>query len=71
MNTVLVITNPPNKPIITGESSEKTVTEYEYAFVSADPEEDEISYCIDRGDNTSTGWTTTLPSGEYYNSSHT
>ena len=56
--------NPPNKPTITGNSSGKPGTEYEYTFVSTDPEEDEISYYIDWGDNTSTGWTRTLPSGE-------
>ena len=61
---------PPNKPTITGESSIKSNTEYTYTFISTDSEEDEISYYIDWGDNTSTGWTRTLPSGEYYNSSH-
>jgi len=63
--------NIPSLPTITGQVIGKPNTEYEYTFVSTDPDEDEISYFIDWGDNTSTGWTRTLPSGEYYNSSHT
>jgi hypothetical protein len=63
--------HPPDKPTITGDSSGKPGTEYKYTFVSTDPEEDQISYYIDWGDNTSTVWTGTLPSGEYYNFSHT
>ena len=62
---------PPDKPTITGRVNGKPNKEYEYIFVSTDPEEDEISYYINWGDNTNTGWTRTLPSGEYYNSSHT
>jgi hypothetical protein len=61
----------PEKPTITGEKNGRVGEEYEYKFVSTDPNEDEISYFIDWGDNTSTGWTRKLPSGEYYNSSHT
>ena len=61
---------PPRKPIITGESNGKAGTEYNYSFVSTDPDVDEISYFIDWGDNTSTGWTSILPSGEVFNSSH-
>jgi len=44
---------PPDKPTIIGESSGKVGTEYKYTFVSTDPEEDNITYCIDWGDNTS------------------
>ena len=43
---------PPETPTIIGESSGKFGTEYNYTFVSIDPEEDNISYCIDWGDNT-------------------
>ena len=66
-----IANEPPEKPTITGESSGKPSTEYNYTFVSTDPEEDEISYYIDWGDNTSTNWTSTLISGEVYNTSHT
>jgi len=64
------LNEPPEEPTITGDSSGKPGTEYEYSFVSTDPEEDEISYFIDWGDNSTTDWASTLPSGEYYNSSH-
>ena len=63
--------NPPNKPTINGNINGVLDKEYRYTFISTDPEEDEISYYIDWGDNTYTGWTRTLLSGEYYNSSHT
>ena len=69
--TLFNTSTPPNPPTITGPPSGKPGIEYEYTFVSTDPEEDKISYYIDWGDNTNTGWTRTLPSGEYYNSSHT
>jgi hypothetical protein len=62
--------NPPNKPTINGEVNGKPNREYEYNFMSTDLDGDEISYYIDWGDNSTTGWTTSLPSGEYYNSSH-
>ena len=61
---------PPTPPTITGQLSGTPDTEYQYTFVSTDQEEDEISYYIDWGDNTYTDWTRTLPSGQYYNSSH-
>jgi hypothetical protein len=62
--------NPPNKPTINGNIKLVIDKEYHYTFISSDPEEDEISYFIDWGDNTYTGWTRTLLPGEYYNSSH-
>ncbi|MCJ7571540.1 MAG: PKD domain-containing protein [Candidatus Thermoplasmatota archaeon] len=44
--------NSPNTPNLTGETSGKPGTEYEYTFVSTDPEGDNIEYCLDWGDNT-------------------
>ncbi len=49
---------PP--PSISGPLSGKVGTEYNYTFVQNNPECDDISYFIDWGDNTTTGWT------EYY-----
>ena len=69
-NSQGLFNEPPEKPTITDKAKGKPYREYEYKFVSTDPEENQISYFIDWGDNTSTNWTTTLPSGEYYNSSH-
>ncbi|PNX47738.1 MAG: hypothetical protein BV456_10630 [Thermoplasmata archaeon M8B2D] len=65
-----VTNEPPIKPMIMGQINGKPNTEYEYRFISADFNGDDISYFIEWGDNKSTGWTRTLPSGEYYNSSH-
>ena len=41
---------PPNKPIIEGQTSGKAGEEYEYTFVTTDPEEDDVNYTIDWGD---------------------
>ncbi len=41
---------PPETPTITGEPSGTTGTEYNCTFISTDPEEDNISYCINWGD---------------------
>ena len=65
-----VTNEPPNTPTITGQTNGKAEEEYEYKFVSTDPNDDKVSYYVDWGDNSTTGWTRTLPSGEYYNSSH-
>jgi hypothetical protein len=46
----LLVNTPPEKPTITGESSGKPGVEYEYKFISTDPEGDNIEYCIDWGD---------------------
>lgn len=63
--------NPPDKPIINGESNGKIDTEYQYTLLSTDPDGDKLSYYIEWDDNTNTGWTRLLPIGEYYNTSHT
>jgi hypothetical protein len=61
---------PPNKPTISGPSSGKVNEEYNYSFVSTDVDGDEISYYIEWGEGTNSGWTRTLPSGEPLNASH-
>ncbi len=50
------ITDPPNAPTITGQTSGKTGTEYEYTFNATDPDGDDVRYFIDWGDN-NTEWT--------------
>ena len=65
-----VTNEPPEKPTIIGQSGVTRGKEYKYYFISIDPEEDEIAYYIDWGDNTPAGWTESVPSGECYNSSH-
>ena len=61
---------PPSKPIIEGPPSGKINIEHNYSFVSTDADGDEISYYIEWGDGTNSGWTRTLPSGELLNASH-
>ena len=50
------INNPPNAPTIDGPISGYPNTEYEFTFVSTDPEEDAVMYNIDWGDG-DTEWT--------------
>ncbi|PNX48549.1 MAG: hypothetical protein BV457_03480 [Thermoplasmata archaeon M9B1D] len=61
----------PDKPIITGQVNGKPNIEYEYKFVSADPDEDDIEYCIDWGDNTSEVCIGPYPSGAEASAKHT
>ena len=63
--------HPPEKPTISGSSSGKIGKEYTYVVSSVDPDQSEISYYIDWGDGSFTGWTRTLPSGAALNVSHT
>jgi len=48
-----VINYPPLAPTITGKVNGKPAKEYEYKFMSTDPEGNNINYCIDWGDNSS------------------
>ena len=62
--------HPPFRPTIKGPVNGKNYMEYNYSFVSTDVDDDEISYYIDWGDGTYTGWTRTLPSSQPFNVSH-
>jgi len=62
--------NPPNKPTIKGPISGKPGTEHTYIIITTDPEGDEVSYFIDWGDGTSSGWIRYRPSGIEFNSPH-
>lgn len=61
---------PPIKPIITGPSSGKIRTEYTFHVTSTDPEEDQIRYLFDWGEELSS-WTEPFESGKTINSSYT
>jgi outer membrane protein assembly factor BamB len=61
----------PLKPTISGPSSGKPGVPYIYKFTSIDPEEDHVSYYIEWGDGTTTGWTGYQPSGETCTKIHT
>lgn len=67
---LISINTPPNAPRITGKNNGKAGEEYEYSMVSEDEDDHEISYLIEWGDGTTSGWTRTLPSGEAYNTTH-
>ena len=61
---------PPNKPTITGPSNGKVGINYNYTVSTLDPDEDNIWYYIDWGDNTNTGWIGPFESGEDITQSH-
>jgi len=63
--------NAPDKPVINGPSSGKKKQEYEFTFVSNDPENQTIEYWINWGDETNTGWKGPYNSGEEITLSHT
>jgi len=63
--------NPPNPPIITGPKSGKPNRYYDYTFKAQDPEENQVYYYIDWGDNTTKGWIGPLTSGEEIILDHT
>jgi hypothetical protein len=55
---------PPSTPTITGPNSGKPGTSYTYTFTTGlDPDGDEVSYYIEWGDNSTSGWTGFIPSG--------
>ncbi|MBE3137721.1 MAG: PKD domain-containing protein [Thermoplasmata archaeon] len=55
--------NSPNAPDISGPSQGKAGVNYTYNFTATDPDEDQISYYVDWGDSTSTGWLGPYTSG--------
>jgi outer membrane protein assembly factor BamB len=65
------LVHQPKKPTISGTSSGKIGKEYTYVVSAIDPSGSDLSYYIDWGDGTFTGWTSTIPSGEPLNISHT
>jgi len=61
---------PPNKPIITGQTIGKPGTSYDYDFTATDPNGDDVKYYIDWGDG-DTEWTSFSASGTPVIVSHT
>jgi hypothetical protein len=62
--------NPPNAPAISGTTSGKPGVEYTYTFNSIDPDEDDIVYCIQWGDDSGEICIGPYPSGEDVTASH-
>jgi len=61
---------PPNKPIIAGPSSGKINTEQSYTAIATDPDDNTLSYLVEWGDDTDTGWFGPYPSGSMASTSH-
>jgi hypothetical protein len=57
------LNNPPNKPVISGNTHGKAGNVYEYTFITVDPDGDDIWYFTDWGDGTNTGWMGPFSSG--------
>ncbi len=61
---------PPSAPVISGPASGKAKHMYNYSFNSTDPNNDDVSYFIDWGDNTTSGWIGPYASGTAIIQSH-
>ncbi len=65
------INNPPNAPTIAGTKKIKKDVQYEYTFTTTDPEGQDVSYNIEWGDLTGTGWIGPYASGATASANHT
>jgi len=63
--------HPPDPPIIDGPAEGTAGEEYEYTFLSVDPNGDDVSYFVDWGDDTNSDWIGPYESGEEVTVSHT
>jgi len=54
----------PNPPLIEGNTNGKIGEVYSYTFTSIDPNDDDVYYYIDWGDNTNNGWVGPYSSGD-------
>jgi len=60
----VVTNNPPSAPTISGPESGNKGTEYNYTFLSTDPESDDVYYYVDWGDGNKEEWAGPFSSGE-------
>jgi parallel beta-helix repeat protein len=58
------VNSPPNIPMISGPPSGTVGVEYEYTFITTDPDEDNVWYYVDWGDTSNRKWDGPYPSGE-------
>jgi glutaredoxin len=65
------INNPPTKPTITGPPQGKPGKPYTYVFIATDPEQDDVYYFINWGDNTTAQWSGPYTSGTQVMVNHT
>jgi len=66
----MVNNQPPLTPTIDGTISGKIKQNYDYTIVSTDPEGNNISYYVNWGDGTNSGWIGPYPSDEEQTVSH-
>jgi outer membrane protein assembly factor BamB len=62
---------PPSDPTITGMERGKIKQSYDYVVGATDPDGDNVSYFIDWGDGSTTGWLGPYDSGQEVTQSHT
>jgi len=62
---------PPDTPTISGETNGEIDVEYWYGIKVIDPENNPVSFYIEWGDGSTTGWTREHASGEKYYYEHT
>ena len=55
-SSTVIENNKPNTPTIEGATNGGIGVEYSYSFLSTDPEGDDISYYVDWGDGSTSGW---------------
>jgi hypothetical protein len=61
---------PPDTPTLTGPAKGKPGVMYLYIFKTTDPEHDDISYYVDWGDGTNSGWLGPYESGVQKSAAH-
>ena len=62
---------PPESPMIEGPTSGKINSKYTFTLLSTDPDRNPISYYVNWGDGTNSGWTEDVNTGESVTLSHT
>ena len=67
----VALSDPPNAPTISGPASGMEGQELDFTFVTTDPNDDDIFYYIDWGDDTNSGWIGPYLSDEEVIVSHT
>ncbi len=60
----------PNTPDITGPTSGKINTQHTYTLTTTDPEGEDVSFTVDWGDGTTSGWSSFINSGDSLQLSH-
>jgi hypothetical protein len=67
----LIMNTPPNTPTINGPTNGKVNVEYSYTISTIDPDDDQVYFYINWGDDTNTGWIGPYISGELVTVKHT